>query len=248
MRALIDGDVIVYAVGYTTEDVEDLFIVNARVDDFISGIITETNATDYTVFLSDSAENNFRYKVDPQYKANRTQPKPIWYNEIKEYLISGHNARIAHGMEADDAMAIAHLSTEEEPTIICTIDKDLNTIPGLHYSWEIRRKDVVVRPSSIYVVDEDSAKRYFYKQMLIGDTSDNIKGITGIGTKKADKIIDPCFNEEEILEELKERYQDEFGENWKEAFKKTARLLWIKRREEEDYEFPYSEIDEWEEE
>jgi 5'-3' exonuclease len=233
MRALIDGDVLLYSIGYTTED-EDVGIAYIRMNEKIADIIIATSANDYQIFLSDSAENNFRYSLFPEYKANRTQPKPIHYEALKEYLILKHNAKIAYGMEADDAMGIGQM-TDPEKTIICTIDKDLNIIPGKHYSWEITRKGVVVRPESVYEVVKLEGLKFFYKQMLIGDSTDNIKGITGIGKKKADALIDPCETEKDMFDTVSKKFLEEFKEDWQKQMELTGRLLWILQHEEDSW-------------
>lgn len=238
MKALIDADVLLYSIGYTTED-EDVEIAYLRMNDKIADIILATEATDYQLYLSDSAEGNFRYKLNPDYKSNRTQPKPKHYDALKEYLIVKHKAQIAYGREADDALAIeqcASLETDWEGTVICSIDKDLNIIPGLHYTWEITRKGVVVRPELLYEVVELDGLKFFYKQMLIGDTSDNIKGITGIGKAKAEKLIEPCFTEKEMFNVVAEKYQGEFGDKWEEQMDMTGKLLWILQSEEDSWE------------
>jgi 5'-3' exonuclease len=233
MLALVDADVLLYLIGYTTEE-EDVEIAYLRMNDKIADIILATDATDYRLFLSDSAENNFRYKINPEYKSNRTQPKPRHYEALKEFLIVKHNAQIAYGMEADDAMAI----NQAEDTIICTIDKDLDTIPGKHYKWEIWRKGTIVKEAQLYEVNELEAIRFFYKQMLIGDTADAIKGITGIGKKGADKLLDPCTTPEEMFNIVSEKYVNEFGDNWQDQMEMTGKLLWILRHDEDSYQLP----------
>lgn len=233
MLALIDFDVVIYAIGFTTQE-DPVDIAYIRTDEFISNIILETNATDYQGYLSDSKENNYRFKVDSEYKANRTQPKPLHYDAIKEYLVSKHNGKIAYGMEADDMLAIHHV--KEKPSIICTIDKDLNQVPGLHYTWTLWRKGEVIRPSRMYEVDEKEAIKFFYKQMLIGDRSDNIVGIEGIGEKKAESLINPLPNERAIYFAVVDKYKEQWGDLWEEKMDSNGKLLWIKRDEEDNWE------------
>lgn len=85
MKALIDGDLIVYRVGFTVENEEE-WIAIARANDTMRLILEETNCQDnYQVFISDSG-NNFRLGLFPEYKANRTQPKPKHYGAIKKHL------------------------------------------------------------------------------------------------------------------------------------------------------------------
>jgi len=192
MLALIDGDICAYRVGWTTEN-DDFPIARWRVDEMLDGILLDTGATEFTVFLSDSAENNFRYKIYPEYKANRTTlPRPKHLEGIKEHLVLRWNARLALGQEADDALGIAqtqHYWAFGHPaqSVICSIDKDLMQILGNHYNF-VRKEHTFVTP--------EEALRYFYRQILTGDTADNIKGAKGIGPVKADRILGPLKSEE----------------------------------------------------
>jgi len=133
--ALIDADIITHRIGFTTEG-DSQEIARFRCDDLIDSILVDTGADQYQLWLSDSKESNFRYQIDPSYKANRTQPKPRHYDFLKEHLIVNWGAKIAFGMEADDALGIKqdkeypHYGDKTVYTIICSIDKDLLTIPG----------------------------------------------------------------------------------------------------------------------
>ena len=240
MIALIDGDIVVYRVGYTTE-ADSEGIARARTNEMIETILEETKANQFECWLSDSAENNFRYKIFPAYKGNRTQPRPKHYDLIKEHLLTEWSARFAHGMEADDALGfrqdqgpIEYGGQDEFGTVICSIDKDLLQVPGLHYNF--------VKKEWIEVTSWEGLK-WFYKQILIGDVSDNIKGCKGIGPVKAGKILDPVSSsegEQELLKRVfacyqrqeKARSQEENEEIVKHIIL-TGSLLKIKQEEGE---------------
>jgi 5'-3' exonuclease len=66
-------------------------------------------------------------------------------------------------------------------------------------------------------------------QCLTGDRSDNIKGIDGIGPKKAEKILDGCITEQELFNAVREAYSND------EEFIMNGRVLWIRRQENEDW-------------
>jgi hypothetical protein len=232
MLALLDCDVIVYQVGYASED-DPVEVALGRVDEMITNIIIATGATDYQGYLSDSRENNYRYKVDPNYKANRTQAKPIHYDAIKEHLIVKHNAKIAHGKEADDMMW--------QEGISCTIDKDiLYGLPGDSYSWPIYRKGEVVREALFIHTTEEEALRFHYLQLLKGDKSDNVRGIDGLGDKRIAKLFDGVPTDE-LYEIVAERYWEQWMSTWKEELIKNSKLLWIKRTNDENEKTPVEE-------
>lgn len=243
MIALIDGDIILYRVGFTTENDPEA-IARIRTDDLIDTILVETQATEFEVWLSDNKTNNFRYGIWPEYKANRTQPRPKHYEIIKEHLVTKWGARIAHGMEADDALGIGQDKLEEScpdlaQTVICSIDKDLLQVPGMHYNF--------VKKESRAVESWEGIK-WFYKQLLIGDTSDNISGCKGIGPVKAGKAIDAISQEageKALFEKVVEIYEkQEIGQTRQEILDHillAGRLLKIKQSEQEElWHFPKS--------
>jgi 5'-3' exonuclease len=248
MKALIDFDCIVYIIGYASED-DPVEVALGRVDEMITNIIIATGATDYQGYLSDSRENNYRYKVDPSYKANRTQAKPIHYDSIKEHLIIKHNAKIAHGQEADDSLAQDQVyynggcmdKDEEEDTICATIDKDiLYGVPGNHYSWPIYRKGEVSREAMFIHTSEDEALRFHYLQLLKGDKSDNVRGIDGLGDKKIAKLFEGVPTNK-LFDIVVNQYERQWGFSWDQELIKNSMLLWIKRTNDENEKTPVEE-------
>lgn len=180
MLALVDSDIMLYRIGFTTENEEES-IARARFNEMAESILEETNANSYQFWLSDSTRNNFRTKFYPEYKANRKDfVKPKHYDFLKDLAISEWDARVSVGQEADDALGIEQTSRASGETVICSIDKDLHQITGNH--WNFVKKEGKF-------VTEDEGRRFFYTQLLKGDTSDNIQGCPGIGDAKAAKII-----------------------------------------------------------
>jgi DNA polymerase-1 len=195
--------------------------VYARAEDLVDQILVNTEATEYRLFLT--GKNNFRYSIYPEYKAHRPTEKPFWLEKCRQYLIATFNAEVIDGQEADDALGIA----QTEDTIICSIDKDLLMIPGRHYNFV---KD------EFQEVTNDSGMRHFYMQCLTGDRSDNIKGIEKIGPKKAEKILAGCVTEQEMFNAVREAYSND------EEFLMNGRVLWIRRKENEDWKDRFNEL------
>lgn len=181
--ALIDADIVLHRVGFTTEN-DEFWVAKARCDDMLDKILVDTGAEFFQLWLSDSPANNFRYSIYPAYKANRTIPKPKHHEHLKAYIIQEWGARFAEGMEADDYLGILQ-DSENSTTVICSIDKDLKQIPGIHYNFVKEEWDTV---------NEDRAIKEFYKQLLIGDVSDNIPGARGVGRVKAGRAVDPIIS------------------------------------------------------
>lgn len=255
MKALVDGDILLYRVGYTTEQ-ESEQIAQFRMEELITRILDTVQATSYNFYLSAGRKDTFRAKLNPSYKANRTQPKPLHYDFLKQYLIDIWNAEIAVEEEADDLLGKeqtkwhssyeAHLASRSIPhddSIICSIDKDLKQIPGHHYNF--------VREEFDFVTPEEGLL-FFYKQLLIGDKADNIPGVGGIGTVKAGKLLDDLIDmpEEEIFLVVQNTYRDWLKKEWEgdwDDFKEKQMnniihmngiMLKIRTRENEIWQFP----------
>lgn len=217
MIALIDADTPVWNAASSAEN-EPLWVATSRLDKIIEGIITRSGCTSYKLFVS--GKDNFRYEIEPNYKANRRNlPQPKWRSACTDYLVGTYGAIKATGAEADDLCGI-HQSGS---SIICAIDKDLLQVPGKHFSWAISRKGSIVREEIFREVTQLEGLRTFYRQMLIGDTSDNIIGVSKIGPVKSSKIIDELTTEEDMIAVVKELYNDD------ERFEINANLLWILR-------------------
>lgn len=223
MLALIDQDLLCYRCAASAEQ-DEFAIAVYRIDELLDNILTKTNATSYKAYLT--GPNNFRKKIYPEYKANRTQPKPRHLKDLQDYSVEKLNAEFAPDtLEADDALAI----NQTEDSIICSLDKDLLQVPGNHFSWEITGKGWS-RPDIFVIQTELEGLRLFYKQCLKGDTSDNIKGVEGIGTKKADKLLTNCQTEKEMFDIVRTAYGND------EEFLMNARVLWILRTPTDDYQ------------
>lgn len=216
MKTLVDSDLIVYRVGFTTEDV-DFGIARWRANQLVEKILYETKATDFKLYLTKSGDDNaFRKKIYPEYKMNRKAPRPLWYNELREYLVDEWDAEVVEIIEADDALGIASTNLRLEGTecVIASIDKDLLQIPGLHYNFV---------KEQFQTVTEEEGIRFFYQQCLTGDTADNIKGIPGIGPKKAEKILLEGETEEDYFNLVRKAYDNDY------EFYINGTALWILR-------------------
>jgi 5'-3' exonuclease len=237
MLALIDGDIIVYRIGYTTQNDEE-WIARWRANEMIEGILRDTESSEFRIYLSDSTENGFRKSILPSYKANRTQPKPKHYEFLKEYLLTEWNAKIAVGEEADDRLGIEQDWFDGPPevfqTVICSIDKDLRQIPGWHYNFVTRLPPVCVGPTE--------GLRFFYQQILTGDRVDNIEGLYNIGPTRSKKILKGASTEADLFRATFEAYRTWMKDSSEEeVYKKilvNGRVLKIRTIEEEIWNFP----------
>lgn len=223
MRALIDADNVAIASAWSAEN-EDVGIAMARAGQMVERILYDSGATEYELWLSGG--HNFRYSVYPEYKANRlTMPRPKWEQEVKQSLVDHWQANRTDGIEADDMLGIR----QTNDTIICHLDKDMNQIAGYHYNWELVREGKVVREKQTYFVTPEDADYFFFYQLLVGDPTDNIKGIKGIGPKKAAGILHGCESNRERYEAVLERYSCE------EELDMNAQCVYIHRKHNDNW-------------
>lgn len=194
--ANFDADLILYRVGFTTQDVESPNIVRSRVDELILNTKEECQTDIMKFYLSDSGRTNFRFEIYPEYKANRP-PKPKWHGWIRDYLLDEYEAVVVPRHEADDCMAMF----QTEDTICVSIDKDLLQIPGQHYNFVKKEW---------HAVEEFEGLRWFYRQILMGDSTDNLPGLWRVGPAKTDKLTSWCQTEEDLWSVVQETY-DEHG-------------------------------------
>jgi len=197
-----------YKEEFIVEPVQNaLHTVNLTLENMISKF--QANAV--RIFLSGS--NNFRNEIYPIYKANRLdQKRPEHYGAIREHLINKWHAEVINGMEADDAMGI----NQYDDTIICTIDKDLDTIAGAHYNFV---KD------EYYQVSPKEAVNNFCMQMLAGDSTDNICALWRVGMATAKKRLDTY---PDYYTGALEEYKKYYGDGWEEAWDCNEQLIGIR--------------------
>jgi len=174
----------------------------------VDGLRREHN-TDYIVFALDSKGNTFRNEIYPEYKANRDAPPedlvkqlPIAIDWIREMGFA-HLAK--EGFEADDIIAtLAKYGKEQGLNVrIVSHDKDLYQMieDGKVVMYDsVKRKEITGQECfekfGVYPKD------FINFQAIIGDSSDNIPGVKGIGKVGASKLINKYFTLEAIYDDL----------------------------------------------
>lgn len=146
----------------------------------------------------DSRTPTFRSEIYPEYKAHRdAAPEDLLAQlpEIEEMLrVLGVPILQKDGFEADDLIATAATwcRAEEVPCWIVSGDKDLMQLVG--GSVRMLRTD-----SRGQLIDYDAERVFADKGVrpdqiidflaLLGDTSDNVPGVAGVGEKTAQKLL-----------------------------------------------------------
>ncbi len=195
----------------------------------IESLIYKLNDPTFTLFVT--GENNFRHQVYPEYKANRLKlQRPQHLQAVKDHLLVNWNAVESDGCEADDLCGIEQTANSHAgvESMICSIDKDLDMIPGWHFSPEIQRKGVIVKPDRRYLVSPHQGLEFFYTQLITGDPTDNIKGVRGMGKVGARQLLEGIDQEFQLFSRVREAYGND------EEMEMNARVLWIQRRKDEN--------------
>jgi DNA polymerase-1 len=195
---LIDGDVLLYEVVHqTTFPVEiddgmwqqfgDAKSALSRFWGRVRQLQGLAEACESVVLLSGEGKN-FRLDVDPKYKCRRDHDKkrPVHFKAVRQGIIAQAHAnhvevQVEENLEADDLLGIWATTKDGREPVICTIDKDLNQIPGWHLN---------PRTQDMYFINDEAADQFFYKQALSGDSVDDIPGCPTIGDIRAGRIID----------------------------------------------------------
>jgi hypothetical protein len=249
LRPIVDADPIVYRAGFAADSqikkeykeqlgeerpiekeeyLEALASVNYEgialynADQMVEGILARFKG-EPTTYLTGSG--NFREHVATilPYQGTRDPThKPKYFKEIKHRLIDKWGARVVDGCEADDAVATEQWADKSRGTFICTIDKDLDQAPGWNYNYV---KEI------LYDVSVADANRFFFWQMLNGDTSDNIPGIKGVGPKTIAKLFDGVDDLNQIRSIVQHEYAKQYGTDWERAYHEVGTLLWMVRVE-----------------
>lgn len=150
---------------------------------------------DYLAFCHDQKEPSFRKEIYTEYKANRTEmpedlaPQIPYIRKMADLL--GLASCEQKGFEADDvigtlAKAGVHNNVE---VFIVSGDKDFCQViePGI-FLYDTM-KDIKLDKDGVKAKYNISSEQFIDYLAIVGDTSDNIPGVTGIGPKGAEKLI-----------------------------------------------------------
>ncbi|OUV04716.1 MAG: DNA polymerase I [bacterium TMED80] len=171
-------------------------------------IIKDENP-DYLVCAFDSKEKTFRHKIYSDYKANRPKMPEELQNQIPHLweLLDGMNIPVLRkpGYEADDIIGTVTESVLDKKieSFIVSGDKDFMQLindkvflytPGKRNSApDIYDKDGVIKKWGL------PPEKIIDLLALMGDSSDNVPGVAGVGVKTAVKLLKEYDNIESVL-------------------------------------------------
>ena len=168
---------------------------------------------DYMVIAFESKEPTFRKKLYDEYKANRSEPPEDLTVQIPAIMELTQKFNIpcvsVSGYEADDVIATiasANKGRDDIEVVILSGDKDLMQLVGDNIYCATSTKGVsnLERYDTDAVFNKfgvapDKIKEYL---ALVGDSSDNIPGVKGVGAKTAVKFLNEYGSIEGIFNHL----------------------------------------------
>ncbi|WP_185873607.1 5'-3' exonuclease [Blattabacterium cuenoti] len=168
---------------------------------FLIHTLNEEKPSYMSVIFDHSQKNTFRKKEYHPYKANRKKtPKDIYISIpyikkiLKSFKISFFHAK--EGYEADDLIGTIAKKAEKKGYIIYIISLDKDFFQLITKNIQIYRPPFKGNPKKILGIDEikekfgiNKPKQIIDLWSMMGDSSDNIPGLPGIGEKNAIKFI-----------------------------------------------------------
>ncbi len=119
--------------------------------------------------------NNYRKKLDPNYKANRSgTPKPEFFAELIEHVKDNLKVQSRSGIESDDLVAKFLHYYGKDNCVIIAIDKDYMQFECTIFNYRKREFTNVSKDEALYNI---------YTQAVTGDRSDNVIVCKGYGVK-----------------------------------------------------------------
>lgn len=259
MRALIDGDILLYRACNAVQS--RLYIAydssgtpvscSSRKRD-LPDVVSEGGHVSFKITIEEDAfdEATMLYNVMLKNVLKAVQGKPTKHYQV--YLTGGSNYRraiypeykagrppkpilykamLAYVLSLKNHELIEGQEADDALGINQTPDSIICSIDKDLLMVEGRHYNFV--KDEFITITKEEGMRNFYKQLLTGDRVDNIPGLHGIGPKKAEKILSECTTEEEMYEAVFEAY-----EGCAQTIERNAQLLWIRREEGELWTAP----------
>ena len=191
MKALLDGDMLIYRAAASVQTVVDLDdglgalpMANtqaavARAVELVTSWTKNAGCKESVLVLSSVKSDSFRHKLWKPYKEGRGE-KPVAYHAVREAVSMEYETLSVQGLEADDLMGI--MATAEPDThVIVSGDKDMLTVPARVYN--------PLRDGKPVKISKTVADQLWLKQTMVGDAIDNYPGIPGMGPTFAQALL-----------------------------------------------------------
>ncbi|MBI4964143.1 MAG: DNA polymerase I [Desulfomonile tiedjei] len=182
----------------------------------------------YIAVVFDAKGPTFRHEKFPEYKANRpSMPEdlkvqiPLIHQIVEAYSLPSLSIE---GFEADDVIAtIANQAKEKGwDVVVVSADKDLMQLVGAGVVMWDPQRDMVYDPEAVQKKFGVPPTQLLDLLALMGDSSDNVPGVPGVGQKTATSLIQQFGSVEGVYSRVDEvqqpRIRSNLAENRDKAF------------------------------
>lgn len=199
----------------TPEPIENILYTAKRM---IEGVSQSTGVEKRQLFVGEGKSFRHERSTILEYKGNREGTLlPIYKDEIKDYLIKYQGAQVVRDLEVDDVVII---EGQQQRTLVSSVDKDSTGFPIFlfnpnHPDWGITDcrglGDLWWDTSGKTKILRGKGRKFFYKQLLTGDMTDNYKPNAAsdveYGDVSAFQALNECMTDLECFKAIKEAYQ-----------------------------------------
>ena len=203
---LVDGYSLLFRGFHALPPLEHNGIYTNAIHGFFSMMLKAVDSyrPNYLCVMLDAHAPTFRHTMYPDYKGTR-KPAPDelipQFKLLRELLTATHIAHIEiEGYEADDLLGTASKLANESgvEAYILTGDRDSLQLVNEHTNVILTKKGIteslLLNPEGVFSNYGYTPEQVTDMKALMGDSSDNIPGIAGIGEKTALKLISEYGN------------------------------------------------------
>ena len=217
--------------------------VRRNLEDKIESAKRAAGADEVRILVTSAASHKgHRYAISrvKTYQGKRDHSRrPKNWQLARQLIEQDRRSVITDTLEADDLFHINSVRLGDEHVAILTEDKDMRMVPGWHLHWDSHAL-VRVRPDT-WAFEANGklfGRKWFWMQMLMGDSADNIPGLPKCtvngkqklcGEKTAAALLTDCPSEVEACPVVAEQYRLYYADEWREHMLEQACLLWMRR-------------------
>lgn len=237
VTVLIDGNSVIYRAFYNVPPLTAGGVPTGVIHVFLSVLekLRKNPEISDIIIIFDAKGKNRRHEMFESYKATR-QAMPedliVQLNILKEMLpYTGYPIYCVEGYEADDVINTLSQTIDNRVWIV-TKDKDLHQLVNDKVQIYDYQKDEVIDREKVYEKFGLYPESIPDMLALMGDTSDNIPGIAGIGPKTAKTLLDDYKNLDNIfanVENLKGKTKEKIMQGHESAYlsRELVKLFFI---------------------
>lgn len=240
----VDGDMIAYWAGgrddTTVQTSRTVALNKIAAMQLHSG--AESVVLHLTAATSTKADRFLIATVKPYQGQRKSGRKPKNWGFLREWMETytgdAFRVKLWATREADDGLALMSSFYGGE-RVICTKDKDMRMLPGWHLNWDdMSMIHVPVGCFDLVHNELQYGHKWFWLQLLQGDTADNIPGVPGVlsadggmtrcGEVKAEKLLRDAEDNAAAWSVARVLYEDYYGDEWADHITEQALLLWLR--------------------